>query len=74
MLELGFPMENRFLKIPALNRTVPDLGVDGMMNFIDRRNPALVSEGIPAAAQGMSSGGGERSSTSPLAPSSRSTP
>ncbi|QAU46233.1 glycosyltransferase family 25 protein [Bradyrhizobium guangzhouense] len=34
LLELCFPMENRFLKIPALNRTVPVLGVDGMMNFI----------------------------------------
>ena len=34
LLELCFPMENRFLKIPSLNRTVPVLGVDGMMNFI----------------------------------------
>jgi len=34
LLELCFPMENRFLKIAALNRTVPVLGIDGMMNFI----------------------------------------
>jgi hypothetical protein len=27
-------MENRFLKIAAFNRTVPVLGIDGMMNFI----------------------------------------
>jgi GR25 family glycosyltransferase involved in LPS biosynthesis len=34
LLELCFPMENRFLKIPVLNRMVPVLGIDGMMNFI----------------------------------------
>ncbi|QPF94214.1 glycosyltransferase family 25 protein [Bradyrhizobium commune] len=34
LLELCFPMENRFLRIPMLNRTVPVMGIDGMMNFI----------------------------------------
>lgn len=34
LLELCFPMENRFLRVAALNRTIPVLGVDGMMNFI----------------------------------------
>ena len=34
LLELCLPMENRFLKIPVFNRTVPVLGIDGMMNFI----------------------------------------
>lgn len=34
LLELCFPMENRFLRVAALNRTIPVMGVDGMMNFI----------------------------------------
>jgi GR25 family glycosyltransferase involved in LPS biosynthesis len=34
LLELCFPMENRFLRVEALNRTIAVMGVDGMMNFI----------------------------------------
>ena len=34
LLKLCFPMDNRTFPVPALNRTLPAVGVDGMMNTI----------------------------------------